>query len=202
MATLTAHTRLGFPTDKRTSERTCCLWQTDSLAEERQCILAMQFLARSVKLRARVGQADVRTPDGQALGWTSGADVEALAWLPGQPTEFLVSTEDGLVAALDARKGGGAQQARVRGMAPGPGCGAMCGVDRRYRRHPRADLQRVDFCLKMLYGLKMCLCRVRSTVEIVSARQASLRTQSLSGGSLAPCDSIHRQDGPRRMLPT
>ena len=52
-------------------------------------------------------QADVRTPDGQALGWATGADVEALAWLPDQPTQFLVSTEDGLVAAFDARKGGG-----------------------------------------------------------------------------------------------
>ncbi len=53
-------------------------------------------------------QADVRTPDGQALGWATGADVEALAWLQDQPTQFLVSTEDGLVAAFDARKGGGA----------------------------------------------------------------------------------------------
>ena len=54
-------------------------------------------------------QADVRTPDGQALSWATGADVEALAWLPDQPTQFLVSTEDGLVTAFDARKGGGAR---------------------------------------------------------------------------------------------
>ena len=50
----------------------------------------------------------MRTPDGQALSWATGADVEALTWLPDQPTQFLVSTEDGLVAAFDARKGGGA----------------------------------------------------------------------------------------------
>jgi len=52
-------------------------------------------------------QADVRQPDGKALSWSVTADVEALAWNPSQPTCFLVSSEDGLVVAFDARKGAG-----------------------------------------------------------------------------------------------
>jgi hypothetical protein len=52
-------------------------------------------------------QVDVRQPDGQALLWSLSADVEALTWNPSQPTCFLVSSEDGLVVAFDARKGAG-----------------------------------------------------------------------------------------------
>lgn len=52
-------------------------------------------------------QVDVRQPDGQALQWSISADVEALTWNPSQPTCFLVSSEDGLVVAFDARKGAG-----------------------------------------------------------------------------------------------
>jgi periodic tryptophan protein 1 len=33
--------------------------------------------------------------------------VEALTWSPHDPTQFLVSCEDGLVASYDARKGAG-----------------------------------------------------------------------------------------------
>lgn len=33
--------------------------------------------------------------------------MEALAWDPSQPTQFLVSSEDGIVASFDARGGGG-----------------------------------------------------------------------------------------------
>ena len=35
------------------------------------------------------------------------ADVEALTWHPHDPTCFLVSAEDGLVACMDARNGAG-----------------------------------------------------------------------------------------------
>ena len=49
----------------------------------------------------------MRDPAGQALSWTVSADVEALAWSPHAPTTFLVSCEDGLVAAFDARAGAG-----------------------------------------------------------------------------------------------
>lgn len=52
-------------------------------------------------------QADVRTVGGECLRWQLGADAEALSWLPATPTAFLASTEDGLVAAFDARKGSG-----------------------------------------------------------------------------------------------
>lgn len=49
----------------------------------------------------------MRVPDGEALRWDVSADVEALAWAPHSPTTFLVSTEDGLVGAYDARSGPG-----------------------------------------------------------------------------------------------
>lgn len=35
------------------------------------------------------------------------ADVEALAWNPHTPTQFVVSSEDGAVVCLDARRGAG-----------------------------------------------------------------------------------------------
>ena len=49
----------------------------------------------------------MRAPDGEPLRWKVDADVEALAWAPHAPTTFLVSTEDGLVCAYDARSGPG-----------------------------------------------------------------------------------------------
>lgn len=49
---------------------------------------------------------DSRAP-GSHLAWEVSADVEAIAWDPSNPTHFLVSSEDGLVAAFDARSGGG-----------------------------------------------------------------------------------------------
>lgn len=39
--------------------------------------------------------------------WDLSADVEALAWCPHLPTTFLVSSEDGVVTAYDARGGTG-----------------------------------------------------------------------------------------------
>jgi len=56
----------------------------------------------------RALQADVRAPEGQPLTWAVSADVEALSWSPHEPTMFLVSSEDGLVSAYDARRGAGA----------------------------------------------------------------------------------------------
>jgi hypothetical protein len=53
-------------------------------------------------------QVDVRSPTAAALVWGVSADVEALSWNPGSPTCFLVSSEDGIVAAFDARGGAGA----------------------------------------------------------------------------------------------
>ena len=49
----------------------------------------------------------MRVPDGEPLRWKVDADVEALAWAPHAPTTFLVSTEDSLVCAYDARSGPG-----------------------------------------------------------------------------------------------
>ena len=51
-------------------------------------------------------QGDSRQPSNH-LTWDVSADVEALAWDPFNPTHFLVSSEDGIVAAFDARSGGG-----------------------------------------------------------------------------------------------
>lgn len=52
-------------------------------------------------------QADARTPQGDPARWKVTADVEALCWNPHDPTCFLVSCEDGVVAQYDARKGKG-----------------------------------------------------------------------------------------------
>ena len=52
-------------------------------------------------------QGDSRAPASH-LAWEVSADVEDLAWDPSNPTRFLVSSEDGIVAAFDARSGGGA----------------------------------------------------------------------------------------------
>ena len=52
-------------------------------------------------------QGDARAPSGN-LGWDVSADIEALSWDPFNPTRFLASSEDGIVAAFDARSGGGA----------------------------------------------------------------------------------------------
>ncbi|KIY96146.1 hypothetical protein MNEG_11815 [Monoraphidium neglectum] len=68
---------------------------------------------------------DVRAPGGGSGGggggkgkgggggavptWKVSADVEALAWAPHAPTVFLVSSEDGVVAAYDARGGAGSK---------------------------------------------------------------------------------------------
>eukprot|EP00873_Tetraselmis_striata_P021448 jgi/Tetstr1/441712/TSEL_029935.t1 len=50
--------------------------------------------------------ADVRAV-GSCASWAVSRDVEALTWCPHAPTCFLVSSEDGLVACYDARKGAG-----------------------------------------------------------------------------------------------
>lgn len=49
----------------------------------------------------------MRTPGNDVPRWKLSADVEALTWHPHQPTCFLVSSEDGIVACFDARKGAG-----------------------------------------------------------------------------------------------
>ena len=49
----------------------------------------------------------MRTPDGNPLRWEVSADIEALTWDPHNPTCFLASSEDGIVAAFDARAGAG-----------------------------------------------------------------------------------------------
>lgn len=49
-------------------------------------------------------QGDSRAPSSM-LQWPITADAEALAWNPFEPTQFLVSSEDGIVAAFDARAG-------------------------------------------------------------------------------------------------
>jgi periodic tryptophan protein 1 len=47
----------------------------------------------------------MRAPDGGAVpAWQVSADVEALAWDPHHPTQFVVAAEDGVVAAYDARQ--------------------------------------------------------------------------------------------------
>jgi hypothetical protein len=67
-------------------------------------------LTWSCSLHRAVLQVDVRSPTAAALVWGVSADVEALAWNPGSPTCFLVSSEDGIVAAFDARGGAGGPQ--------------------------------------------------------------------------------------------
>lgn len=57
--------------------------------------------------RVMLIQVDVRTPGNDVPRWKLSADVEALTWHPHQPTCFLVSSEDGIVACFDARKGAG-----------------------------------------------------------------------------------------------
>lgn len=53
-------------------------------------------------------QGDTRSPSSH-LAWSVSADVEALAWDPFNPTHFLASSEDGIVAAFDARSGQGSK---------------------------------------------------------------------------------------------
>ena len=43
------------------------------------------------------------------MKWDVGADVECAVWNLGEPTQLLVSNEDGLVLCLDTRKGGGSK---------------------------------------------------------------------------------------------
>lgn len=51
---------------------------------------------------------DMRQPDAASVpAWTVSADVEALAWDPHTPTQFVVAAEDGAVACYDARQGAG-----------------------------------------------------------------------------------------------
>lgn len=47
----------------------------------------------------------MRSPGAEPLRWKLTADVEALTWHSHEATTFLVSTEDGMVVAYDARKG-------------------------------------------------------------------------------------------------
>ena len=51
------------------------------------------------------GQADARAPEAQPAAWQLDADLEALAWSPHSPTQFLASDESGTVSCIDARAG-------------------------------------------------------------------------------------------------
>lgn len=62
----------------------------------------------NVTKHALAEQADLRAPDGDVPAWKLSADCEALAWAPHAPTQFVASSEDGLVACFDARAGAGA----------------------------------------------------------------------------------------------
>lgn len=50
---------------------------------------------------------DVRTPDGDPLSWSLSGEAEGLVWSPTSATSFLVSSDDGMIASFDARKGSG-----------------------------------------------------------------------------------------------
>ena len=52
-------------------------------------------------------QADVRSPGAATPKWDLSADAECAAWSLAQPTQFLVASEDGVVACFDARSGAG-----------------------------------------------------------------------------------------------
>lgn len=53
-------------------------------------------------------QLDMRQPDAASVPtWQASADVEALAWDPHTPTQFVVAAENGEVACYDARQGPG-----------------------------------------------------------------------------------------------
>ena len=52
-------------------------------------------------------QADARTPGAATPKWELSADAECAAWSIAQPTQFLVASEDGVVACFDARAGPG-----------------------------------------------------------------------------------------------
>ncbi len=67
----------------------------------------------------------MRAPDsGTVPAWQVSADVEALAWDPHHPTQFVVAAEDGVVATYDARQ--------VRGAA-GQLCARVLGGSSRVR---------------------------------------------------------------------
>ncbi len=69
---------------------------------------AMASVLLSGSFDKSAAAADVRTPGNAALRWQLGSDVEALAWMPSAPEQFVVSSEDGHVRCFDARRGGGA----------------------------------------------------------------------------------------------
>lgn len=57
--------------------------------------------------------------------WTVAADVEALVWDPHSEHRFLVSTEDGLVSAFDARQAGGQAGGAKKGKGKVSGNGGV-----------------------------------------------------------------------------
>jgi len=77
------------------------------------------------------------------------ADCEALAWAPHAPAQFLVASEDGLVAGYDARAGAGAPPlfrlaahdkpaCALAFCAAAPGLLATASTDKKARRAPLA----------------------------------------------------------------
>lgn len=68
---------------------------------EASCLLSGGFDKRACL-------SDVRTPEATSAAWQCAADVEALAWSPHAPTQFVVSAESGEVVCFDTRLGAGA----------------------------------------------------------------------------------------------
>ena len=58
-----------------------------------------------INMRLRILQADVRSPGASTPKWELSADAECAAWSIAEPTQFLVASEDGVVACFDARGG-------------------------------------------------------------------------------------------------
>ena len=54
------------------------------------------------------------SPPSSVPSWKVGADVEALAWDPSNPTDFYVAAEDGVVSCFDARGAGAGAKPKFR----------------------------------------------------------------------------------------
>jgi hypothetical protein len=69
-------------------------------------------------------QSDARAPQAEPPRWRVSDEVESLTWNPHEPTCFVVSSEDGVVAHFDARKGAGGLP-RIAAGCMGPEAGAV-----------------------------------------------------------------------------
>ena len=104
-------------------------------------------------------QTDVRAAQQQVLSWSMAADLEALAWAPMAPTTFLASSEDGLVAAFDARSGSGSAPLYRLSAHDQPTCAlSFCpGVPGLLCTASTDGLVRP--CLPALCGARLCKCQ-------------------------------------------